>query len=228
MDRVGGNAGALKPVCELSCVEDVGDLGLGVDGQVLHFSCLVVEVVEMHTGPVARAAGVGNGGEEDDSRRSALFQQVEEQFGKEEVTEVADADGQLESVFRAFPLVCQVREAGVAHQTVEPVVLGQKLGGEIAHRLKIGKIHAHDLVAAGQAGKALGGLLTGVGSAARHDDMAALLDQLPCRLETDARVGTRDDEHFATQVLCQCLLIDPPDSSQTHFDLRCTTSDLAR
>ncbi len=113
----------------------------------------------MDPGPVAGTPGVNKGGHERDPPWRALLQEIKQQLGEQEVTEVADGSRQLQTVLRAPELPGHVGYPRVTGQTVEAVVL---------------------------AGEAPGCLLAGVGPSASHDDVATLPHKLRRRFEADA------------------------------------------
>src|SRR5581483_9986604 len=96
MERVGGDAGAVEPAGELTREEDVGELGLRVDGEAAVVTGRL-QVVEIET--VARTL-VRVGRDVDDPGRRTRAYAVEEQVGEQEVPEVVDAERHLEALDR--------------------------------------------------------------------------------------------------------------------------------
>src|SRR5688572_5021614 len=59
------------------------------------------------------------GGEDDDARRSARTQSVEDEIGEEEVTEMVDAEGRLEPLLGLLPLL--QHQTGVEDEHIDPL-----------------------------------------------------------------------------------------------------------
>ena len=86
------------------------------------------------------------------SRGRGRPEDVEEEFGQQEVTEVDHCDGRLGSVLGVLEVTAHVHYASVAREPVEAVVLGGERGDELADRLKVGEVESHDLMRSAKAG----------------------------------------------------------------------------
>ncbi|KPC68003.1 hypothetical protein ADL26_20670, partial [Thermoactinomyces vulgaris] len=83
------------------------------------------------------------GGDGDDARVAARFEQAEETPGEREVAEVVG--GELALVALRAERARRGHDAGVVHEEVEPVAVGVQTVGELGHRVEVFEVERADL-----------------------------------------------------------------------------------
>ena len=144
---------------------------------------------------------MGPGGHVDDASRASLLDQVKQQIGQQEMTQMVRCELHLEALL-GLPVRTH-HDARVVDEQVEPGERLGHLGRERSHRVQVSEVQVLDLDLAvvGRVHDGLGGHLGLLGVAAGHDDAGAALGKVESGLVADARVGASDDGQLAIQAV---------------------------
>mmetsp|Transcript_706 Transcript_706/g.2193 ORF Transcript_706/g.2193 Transcript_706/m.2193 type:complete len:210 (+) Transcript_706:370-999(+) len=173
------------PPAELKGQEHLHELGRGVG---LGTSLL------RHLLKVVGALPVLDAGHADDSALR-LFQQIQEQFGQQEGTEVVGLEESLQAVLGCTFLGDEVAAASVVDQHIQSVKLRIEGGDKLLHSLHLARIQVQvgHLRARHRISSVLHSRLCLCLRAARVHHVKALASQVACCLLANAGAGACDD-----------------------------------
>jgi hypothetical protein len=146
-------------------------------------------------------------GEDHHARRSARFQEVQQELGEQEMSQVIDPELGLETVCGL--LKRHGHDAGVIHKPVESVMFLFEFRSEVANGIKAPEVKLHHLNRTAELTESLGDFLPGLLASAAHNDKSALPRQLGSRGQPDTGVGTGDDVYLATEIFLKQGWIAP-------------------